>query len=405
MKNWPLWGRFWPALRTSLNNPLSVIVQQASLLQGELDDDPRGVRAGKVLQAAHTCSRIVKNFLALARQDPPQRVPVSLNDVVHAAVDIMAYGLRADRNRAETGSGRGDAGRGRRSAAARTDRLQSGEQCAVCAGSRQAPRLLTVRTSVDAAGGRVQLRVEDNGGGMPADIRARIFEPFFTTKPTGQGTGLGLSLCHGMVSAHNGTISVISEIDAGTAVVITLPIGLAPAEGAGLAEPAAPPLPALRILVVDDDPDVGSAFSEILSSQGHHVDIAGSGRDAIERIGRENTYAVVVTDMADARSRRPGLVPRDHLAMPQPGEVLPVRHGRYLSPEDPPFSEGDRGRVSGQAVHVRGCRACRAAGRAQAHGGALIAIETAVERWRDADLCRRWIAVRDSDDDADRDRR
>lgn len=310
-------GTLLAGIAHELNNPLSVILQQASLMQRELDGDPRGVRAGKVLQAANTCSRIVKNFLALARQEPPQQVPVSLNDTVHAAIDLMTYGLRADRIevKLDLAAPMPDVAGDPHQLERIVFNLVSNAQYALR--SRQAPRTLTVRTSVDAAGGRVQLRIEDNGGGIPADIRARIFEPFFTTKPVGQGTGLGLSLCHGIVSAHNGTISVSSEIDAGTAFVITLPIASAADSGAGLEQPAASPLPALRILVVDDDPGVAAAFSEILSSQGHQVDIAGSGREAIERIGRD-TYAVVVTDMRmpdldgpalyrEITSRRPGM--------------------------------------------------------------------------------------------------
>ena len=70
----------------------------------------------------------------------------------------------------------------------------------------------------------VEVRVADNGTGMPEAVRARVFEPFFTTKPAGQGTGLGLSLSHDIVvQGHRGTLAVESTEGAGTTFVLRLP--------------------------------------------------------------------------------------------------------------------------------------------------------------------------------------
>ena len=70
----------------------------------------------------------------------------------------------------------------------------------------------------------VEIRVKDNGDGIPEDARNKIFQPFFTTKPTGQGTGLGLSLSYDIIKAHGGTISVESDEGAGTEFIINLPL-------------------------------------------------------------------------------------------------------------------------------------------------------------------------------------
>ncbi|WP_460503896.1 sensor histidine kinase, partial [Hymenobacter agri] len=81
---------------------------------------------------------------------------------------------------------------------------------------------ITVATR--ARPGSVEIRVRDNGTGMPAHVRERVFEPFFTTKPAGEGTGLGLSLSHDIITkGHGGTLSVSGEEGAGTEFLIVLP--------------------------------------------------------------------------------------------------------------------------------------------------------------------------------------
>ncbi|RIL03048.1 MAG: hypothetical protein DCC71_15765 [Proteobacteria bacterium] len=81
-----------------------------------------------------------------------------------------------------------------------------------------------IRIATRAHGGAVRLEFEDDGPGIPAEVRDRVFEPFFTTKPVGQGTGLGLSLTHGIVERHGGRIWVESDAGSGTRFVIELPV-------------------------------------------------------------------------------------------------------------------------------------------------------------------------------------
>ncbi len=89
------------------------------------------------------------------------------------------------------------------------------------AGENYAP---VVKVSTRRIGDTVEIRVSDNGPGIPAEIRDRIFEPFFTTKPTGTGTGLGLSLSYDIVTqGHGGTMTVESEEGGGTIFVVTFP--------------------------------------------------------------------------------------------------------------------------------------------------------------------------------------
>jgi len=87
----------------------------------------------------------------------------------------------------------------------------------------------TVSVSTKKVGDKVEVRVADNGNGIPQNIVDKIFQPFFTTKPTGQGTGLGLSLSYDIIKAHNGEIKAVAQNNTGTATagaefIILLPI-------------------------------------------------------------------------------------------------------------------------------------------------------------------------------------
>jgi len=81
----------------------------------------------------------------------------------------------------------------------------------------------TVTVATTKRDGRVEIRVKDDGNGIPQKIFDKIFQPFFTTKPTGQGTGLGLSLAYDIVKAHGGEIKVETREGEGSEFVIRLP--------------------------------------------------------------------------------------------------------------------------------------------------------------------------------------
>jgi signal transduction histidine kinase len=70
----------------------------------------------------------------------------------------------------------------------------------------------------------VQIKIQDNGTGIPEENLSNIFEPFFTTKPVGHGTGLGLSVSYGIIKEHKGKIEVESEVGVGTTFTVTLPV-------------------------------------------------------------------------------------------------------------------------------------------------------------------------------------
>ena len=90
----------------------------------------------------------------------------------------------------------------------------------------------TLTATTKTLGNKVEIRIRDNGTGIPADVKAKMFNPFFTTKPAGQGTGLGLSMSHDIVvKQHGGRIDVDTELGQFTEFIITLPRTAQPRSG------------------------------------------------------------------------------------------------------------------------------------------------------------------------------
>jgi signal transduction histidine kinase len=158
---------------------------------------------------------------------------------------------------------------------------------------------------------RVVVEVHDNGVGIAPQVRGRIFEPFFTTKPVGIGTGLGLAICHGIVTALGGTLTVDSEVGAGSTFRVELPaarhsIGLAVASGMASAPPPRTAAARGRILVVDDEPIVCFSLERLLASEGEVVALT-SAREALDRIRGGERFDVILCDLLMPEMDAPSL--------------------------------------------------------------------------------------------------
>ncbi|HKW83139.1 MAG TPA: response regulator, partial [Burkholderiaceae bacterium] len=154
----------------------------------------------------------------------------------------------------------------------------------------------------DLPSGRyAHLRVRDDGAGMDSATRKRIFEPFFTTKPVGQGTGLGLSVVHGILSAHHGAVGVDSEPGQGSTFHLYFPLVDAGAATAAAATatltPPATPGQGEHVLYLDDDETMVVTVERLLERAGYRVSVYRDPRAAIAAVeAAPDSFDLVMTD-------------------------------------------------------------------------------------------------------------
>ncbi len=288
-------GSLLAGVSHELNNPLSVVVARAVLLE-EQGDPATQTAAAKIRTAAERCARIVRTFLAMARQQRPERGPVAINDVIAAALDITSYAVRTSSVEVEL-----DLGQDIPLILADADQLHQVLLNLIINAQQSLqdhpePRRIRVTSRFDTETDALRIVVADNGPGIPSHLRARVFEPYFTTKPTGIGLGVGLAVSLGIVEAHGGTLTVDCPQSGGAVFTVVLPVG-ASSQSRAKAEPAAAASAARRaILIVDDEAEIRDTLAEILAVARHRIDKVASGREALERLAVQQ-YDVILTDM------------------------------------------------------------------------------------------------------------
>lgn len=256
-------GGLMAGVAHELNNPLSVVVGHAMMLEEETEDSDLLRQVQKISAAAERCAKIVKAFLTMAREEPIRLEQTDLNEVIETAVEVARYGdtlgsvaveMQLDPNLVKV-SGDGD--------------QITQVVINLILNAAQAMRLGDGRVTITSAntpkGPRIG--VEDTGPGVPKEIAARVFEPFFTTKGVGQGTGIGLAMCHRIVGAHGGTIKLEAAEGGGARFVVTLPPAPCGEPEETTASEALQPK-AARVLVIDDEADVAELNAEILARAG-----------------------------------------------------------------------------------------------------------------------------------------
>jgi hypothetical protein len=271
---------------------LTVINNSAVLVAKRLPDgDPLGRTVGAIAQAGERAASLVRRLLAFSRSSLTEPEDICPGDVLTGMVDMLEKLLGEDVELTlavapDTGSVRADRGQIEQVVLNLTvnarDAMASGGSLAI----------ETSNVSLEAAhpwlpvlakqGRYVMLTVTDSGCGMDEPTQTRVFEPFFTTKEVGKGTGLGLTMVHGIVTRSDGHVCVESEVGRGTSFRIFLP-----QVTDAVVEDAPAPIEAVStsgetLLVVEDNDMVRALVEEVLREEGYRVVTAADASQAIE---------------------------------------------------------------------------------------------------------------------------
>src|SRR5882672_10603746 len=220
-------GEFVAGVAHELNNPLTSVVGFSELLKSA-DTNPRHKRnLDMILKSALRCQKIVQSLLSFARRHQPERKLSSINELVEGAVEILQYQMRTSNIEVTV---RLDP----RLPKAMVDPHQVQQVFLnIINNARQAIEAHrpsgTVKIISEITGQSVRVIFHDNGPGIAEENLSKVFDPFFTTKEVGTGTGLGLSLCYGIIREHGGTITVRSKPGHGAQFIVELPLAVAEA--------------------------------------------------------------------------------------------------------------------------------------------------------------------------------
>jgi PAS domain S-box-containing protein len=295
-------GQLTGGVAHDFNNLLTPIVASLDILQrkGIGGDREQRLIAGAV-QSAERARTLVQRLLAFARRQPLQPIAVDIAALVGGMGELVSSTIgpqievvveapgdlpsaQADPNQIEMAL--------LNLAVNARDAMPEGGTLRITA---SAERLDEPRGEL-CAGDYVRLSVADTGMGMDKAVLARAVEPFFSTKGVGRGTGLGLSMVHGLASQLGGALIIKSRPELGTNVELWLPVSETPAEAA---KPVVPAEAATRTgvaLLVDDEELVRATTADMLSDLGYEVVEADSAEKALELVRQGLTPSVVITD-------------------------------------------------------------------------------------------------------------
>lgn len=294
-------GELAAGVAHEINNPLTAIMGYAQLLT-EDDNLPDNVKEdlGKIYSQSQRAARIVQNLLTFARNYTPEKNTIDLNNLILKTLELRVYehkvgniqvvtrlqpdlpGILADEHQIQQ---------------VLMNVIINAEQAVTA--NRKAGKITIVTSQTDD---KVRISIADDGPGIAKDLLDRLFDPFFTTKDVGQGTGLGLSVCHGIVTNHGGRIYAESDVGKGATFIIELPVSMESTHKASEAETERLQnginnrVAGKKVLIVDDENVIRDILTRILSERGYTVDSASSGQEGLNKI-ESSGYDVYILDI------------------------------------------------------------------------------------------------------------
>ncbi|MCJ7790794.1 MAG: PAS domain S-box protein, partial [Dehalococcoidia bacterium] len=290
-------GELASGVAHEINNPLTGVIGYAHLLLARKDLS-RDVRRDLEIinEGAQRVAGIVKKLLAFARQTKPEQRYVNINELIRITLDLRTYELAASNIKVSLQFTRdmpmtiADPGQLQQVFLNLIINAETEMKLAHDRGK------LSIKT--EKINNILRITFKDTGPGIAKENLETIFDPFFTTREVGQGTGLGLSVCHGIVTEHNGKIWAESRPGKGATFIVELPLTteekqLEPTEPI-MEEPKK--ITKAKILVVDDEPVIRKFVSQVLGEQGHTVETVDNATDALKMV-RSKRYRLILLDI------------------------------------------------------------------------------------------------------------
>lgn len=262
----------------------------------------------RVLEAGKRAAEMVRQILTFSRQAQPERRSLDLAPIIKEGLQFLrssiptTIGIRHD-IQPELGKVFGDAVQIHQvlmnfcTNAAHAMRDTKGVLSVELAGA-ELDQAAAAKLPGAVPGEYVRLTVSDTGHGIPPEMLDRIFEPYFTTKPAGEGTGLGLSVVHGIVKSHGGAISVISKVGKGTTFHVYLPLIKMEADQGQESSDEMIPTGKERILLVDDERILVEMGRLILERLGYEVESRTNSVEALVLFRADpDRFDLIITDL------------------------------------------------------------------------------------------------------------
>jgi len=220
-------GRLAAGIVHEINNPLATIAACAEALEQRIDEgafegsdsaDDLSEYLGLIKSEAFRCKSITTDLLDFSRVRTGEKTSTDIGEIVRSAANLISHQKRREHITIDV-----DIAPDLPQVMADGGQIQQAVIALATNGIDAMPDGGQLSFRVFAEGNRVGIEVSDGGSGIPPENMSRIFEPFFTTKEVGQGTGLGLAVCYGIISEHGGRLSVRSNVGKGTTFSIFLP--------------------------------------------------------------------------------------------------------------------------------------------------------------------------------------
>lgn len=289
-------GQMVSGVAHELNNPLTAILGMSDLVRERATDDASRRQIELVQKQARKAVELVQGLLNFSRPSRPKSQHVRLGDLISRAIELQQFVLASRHITVDF------------DAASKSPEIQADPNQVVqvfvnlLANAEQSIAAVhdhgKISIRIAEVEGKAEILVDDDGPGIPADIRSKIFDPFFTTRRSTGGTGLGLTICLVILKEHGGTIEVQSSPAGGGRFRILLPVS----RSAPLSAAATPSSISKRdgikgcsILVVEDEEGIRELVEEGLEARGADVEGVRTGEEAWGKISARS-YDLVVCD-------------------------------------------------------------------------------------------------------------